>query len=444
MRSIGNYTVKKALGSGTMATVYLGTHRVTKQDMAIKIILKNHRHKQRFIYEAETLSRIAHPNIIRIYEIGESKNFFYYSMELYEKSLTDCLDIGPWDKNTTAQKFSLQEKFMVLADVLRAIDHLHELGKCHRDVCPNNILINANNRACLCDLGMGGHALVDSKDLLDSSKGNPKLYGAPEQDEGLNQAGTPADIYSFSVVAYQLFSRVLPKGNEIKPINTLVSALPAEISIMIMRGLSPIPSQRPTAREILNIYLKHIEGQKLPERNQKISDEQQALKGFFGECRIVPRPRDINEVEMTIRICAKEYDFYGIACKATSISDLQDHLVSLAKVRFAIVNPANDVVIKEVASLLEKSTEDVLYDLNKSIENIMSMRKRNPAIEIRYIDHVPAWRIVLIDMKQALIRTYKGNRRPIDSPMFCVDESSYTEGCLRLFDYLWENAKLAK
>lgn len=256
IKKMGNYQIEGILGEGTMAKVYIGRHQITGQKVAIKLLsTDNQRYQARFLREATLLMGINHPNILRVYEVAKNRGRLFYSMEIRNNLLTNFLNPAPFTKSSNGLALSLSQKLKILLDILGGLAHLHSKAIVHRDLCPNNILLDQNYRACIADLGMS--KFEGDLRLPDSSRGNPKLYGAPEQDESLEKASSPADIYSFAVIAYQLISGFIPKGRKVTDLHLLSEELPEEIGLLTSQALENEPQKRPTTEELLRTFCKY-------------------------------------------------------------------------------------------------------------------------------------------------------------------------------------------
>ena len=259
-RKLGRYVIEKEIGGGTAAKVYLGHHELTGQKVAVKAVTRDkYRYARRLIIESDILLHIDHPNIIRVYSTGETEDYLWYSMKLYEKNLSDFLNPSPWTKETESQDLPLLTKLHILTDVLRALVHIHKPTSerptviVHRDIAPPNILIDNTYNACLSDFGL--LKIGESPEFSDELRGNPKFYGAPEQDRELGSAKPASDIFSFAFVAYQFISGIRPVGTDVRDLHTLKEEVYEALSLLIHRSLHNwSPEVRPSAEELLEAF----------------------------------------------------------------------------------------------------------------------------------------------------------------------------------------------
>src|SRR6266404_3882786 len=203
VRFFGDYELIAEIAHGGMGIVYRARQMSLNRLVALKMILAGHLASpaliQRFRAEAEAAARLAHPNIVPIYEIGEQEGQHYYSMKLIEgRNLA---------QQAGQRAYPLSEAVRLLATVARAINHAHQRGILHRDLKPRNILLDGDGGPHVSDFGLA-KILEDNFDLTQSLAvlGTPS-YMAPEQASGhAKQLTTAADIYSLGAIFYELLT----------------------------------------------------------------------------------------------------------------------------------------------------------------------------------------------------------------------------------------------
>ncbi len=195
-RVVGKYTLLRELGRGGMAVVYQAWDASLAQHVALKLIKSadlgladgaREEDLAEFLREARTAARLRHPNIVRVFEVGSHEGRHFLSMEYVEgQSLAQLL--RPEGKGARIPPFHAQPRrfLVILRDVALALDHAHRNAPpiVHRDVKPQNILVDGKGRACLVDFGLakemrGGGRLT----LSGITKGTP-CYMSPEQALG--------------------------------------------------------------------------------------------------------------------------------------------------------------------------------------------------------------------------------------------------------------------
>jgi len=201
---LGPYVVEGLLGRGGMALVYRGRHVTLDRAVAIKV-LSPELHADptfplRFLREAKVSARLNHPNIVTVYDFGEQGEIAYLVMELAT---------GGTFQDLVGRFPTLGAAIEGLAPVSDALGYAHGLGFVHRDVKPENILLDEQQRALLADFGLARIA-AESLDVGESGMivGTP-LYMAPEQAMG-DRVDQRADIYALGIIAYTVITGQAP------------------------------------------------------------------------------------------------------------------------------------------------------------------------------------------------------------------------------------------
>jgi serine/threonine-protein kinase len=265
----GRYDVERELGAGGMGQVLLGRDVALDRPVAIKVIApdlaSSPASRQRFLREARTVARLRHPNIVAVYAAGEADNLLYFVMEYVEgESLRQMLEregrvAGP----------RIDRAVSLLADLARALGYAHAQGVVHRDVKPENVLLDAaTGRAMLTDFGVA-RAFASGNDSDGDSAvtrtgfvvGSPR-YMSPEQAVGERELDGRSDVYSLGLVGYEMFAGSAPFTGS-SPMQVLTKQLteppvplahrrpdlPAEITCTIDRALAKLPADRWSSAE---------------------------------------------------------------------------------------------------------------------------------------------------------------------------------------------------
>src|SRR5438552_14112335 len=202
----GRYVLERRLGRGGMGVVFLARELVLERQVAIKLLppLKaaDPRARRRFLDEARTVARLSHPNIVPVFAVDESPDAVFFVMAYVEgqtlgQRIRDQGMLPP------------EEGARLLREVARALAHAHERGVVHRDVKPDNILLDAaTGRALVSDFGIarvgGGTGSTGPWEVVGTAD-----YMSPEQAGGLG-VDARSDIYSLGVVGYYALSGRLP------------------------------------------------------------------------------------------------------------------------------------------------------------------------------------------------------------------------------------------
>jgi serine/threonine protein kinase len=202
------YEIRSPLGKGGMGTVYRGWQLSVDREVAIKVIhpkLSNDRSAvKRFLREARLASRLSQPNIVNVYDFGQSEGVLYLVMELL-RGHTLASELGKGRRLNPKRTVTMANQ---LCDALEAA---HAQGIVHRDLKPSNIVIlddpPGRDLIKVLDFGLAKSLLQDSGSLVtntDALLGTP-LYMAPEQIDG-RESDQRADLYSFGCILYEMLS----------------------------------------------------------------------------------------------------------------------------------------------------------------------------------------------------------------------------------------------
>jgi len=257
--NIPGYRIEKKLGCGGMADVYLGVQEVLGRKVAIKVLaaemIQNQQVIERFLNEARTASRLEHPNIVTIHDVGQVEDTCYIVMEYLPESLISRM------KSSPGKKLNPAEAFRILKRMAMALDYAHREGFIHRDIKPDNILFRKDNTPVLVDFGIA--RAMDSNSQLTTTGmiiGTPH-YMSPEQCQGEKVDGQ-SDIYSLGIVFYEMLTGDIPyradsaAGVLVKHIQEPVPHLPVELQRyqpLLGRMVAKNKSQRVrTGKELLD------------------------------------------------------------------------------------------------------------------------------------------------------------------------------------------------
>jgi serine/threonine protein kinase len=260
---VGQFRLMEKLGSGAMGSIYKAHNLMDKSDIAAVKILRDElftddNSKKRFKREAAIIDKLRHPNIIRIFEVGASKEKLFLAMEFLEGRTLE-------DKIKEEGQLRLRESLHIMVQISDAITYIHSKNIIHRDLKPANImLIEKNGHPNFVKLLDFGLAKMELETRLTQS-GNflgTIQYLAPEQV--LDAYSVPAnDIFSMGVIFYHMLCGKRPFTGEtaIDIIRQIIIKeppkvskcspdIPGELDKLVMKMLDKEPGQRPSAGSI--------------------------------------------------------------------------------------------------------------------------------------------------------------------------------------------------
>jgi len=205
---IPGYRIKRKLGAGAMATVFLAEQVSLNRLVAIKVLPRKFSEDKdfiaRFYKEGRAAARLNHPNIVQAIDVGNSGDHHYFVMEYVEGETV-------YEKIVRDKRITEQEAVDILQQTARALSHAHEMGFIHRDIKPKNIMLSKGGQVKLADLG-----LARSMDDIETAKAEAgRAYGtpyyiSPEQIRGKVDIGPPADIYGLGATAFHMVTGQVP------------------------------------------------------------------------------------------------------------------------------------------------------------------------------------------------------------------------------------------
>jgi predicted Ser/Thr protein kinase len=252
--TLAGYRVEGILGQGGMGVVYEATQLSLDRTVALKLLATNlgddDAFRERFRREALIQAGIEHPNIVTVYEAGESEHGLFMAMRLVRgPNLKDMI---------VSRELDAGRALRILRPIAEALDTAHESGLIHRDIKPQNILVGGRDHAYLADFGLT--KVSGEKGLTKTGQFVGTLdYISPEQIRG-KDATAASDIYALAAVLYEALTGIVPfpKDSEAAVLYAHMSdeppsvtdarpELPDALDDVIRRAMSKEPDQRPRA-----------------------------------------------------------------------------------------------------------------------------------------------------------------------------------------------------
>jgi serine/threonine-protein kinase len=253
----GRYELQELLGTGGMSSVYRAHDTLLERGVALKILHEHHHedeeYLERFRREARAVAQLSHPNIVTVIDRGEEQGREFIVFELIEgENLKELVERGG--------PLPVRRVLELGVQIGHALAFAHAQGLVHRDVKPQNVLLNGDGLAKVTDFG-----IVRSLDAVGTTETGTVLgtshYIAPEQARG-ERVDTQTDVYSFGVVLYELLAGEVPYPGDnflsvaMKHVNEPVPNVlerrpdtPLRLASLIERSMSKQPADRPASMD---------------------------------------------------------------------------------------------------------------------------------------------------------------------------------------------------
>lgn len=257
----GRYQIMEVIGVGGMAVVYKAYDNIDQRTVAVKILkdefLANEEFKRRFKNESKAIALLSHENIVRVFDVSYGETLQYIVMEY-----VDGITLKEYIQQQG--KIDPREAIYFITQILRALQHAHDRGIVHRDVKPQNTMLQSDGTIKVTDFGIARFSRGETKTMTDSAIGSVH-YFSPEQATG-DATDAKTDLYAAGVVLYEMLTGSLPFQSDNAVSVALMQlqkepALPRELNPdlpvgleqIIMKAMQKNVSDRyQTASEMLN------------------------------------------------------------------------------------------------------------------------------------------------------------------------------------------------
>ena len=336
-----NLEIEHLVGQGGMGAVYQARQSNLDRTVALKILSpqlnSNPAFAERFTREAKTLAKLAHANIVTVFDFGEVDSMHYLVMEFVDGvNLRDTIE---------STRFSATEALATIGQICDALQYAHDHGVVHRDIKPENILITKSGHVKIADFGLAKllepsadqFTLTNTRQVLGTLK-----YMAPEQIEKPEQVDHRADLYSLGVVFYELLTGELPIGRFAVP--SAKAEINHRLDDVVLKTLEKEPDHRYQQASQIKTAVEAAElagiaagseplhaqpaggghAPKTPALPFKTDDVYAGMAHCFGIARI--REPDVLEIEFEVQ------DGFGVTKSAAKTVDIP--IDKLATIQF--------------------------------------------------------------------------------------------------------------
>lgn len=366
---VGRFEIIGILGRGGFGTVYRAYDPQLEREVALKVprkaLLPTQQDVDRFLREARAAAKLRHPNICPVYEIGMADGRHFFVM-----ALIDGVTLSEKIKSET--QFDDLEAARIIQSLARTLQFAHERGIVHRDIKPDNIMVDAETEELvIMDFGLASRANANDARLTLTGQiiGTP-AYMPPEQARGqTNAIGPAADIYSLGMILYELLTRQRPfKGSIADVLAQILHTQPTKPS-SIISGVS---------EKVERICMKAI-SKRIDDRYRTMADFDHALTHFLQSCEstIIEIPVD--------EFCAQDWN---TAPSQTANHPARNESESFEELKHLIEESRrrgdDDAVVKRLQQLAESQDPDAVYYAQWAKNELLKLQHQSEQMQRQY------------------------------------------------------------
>ncbi len=276
--------ILELLGKGGMGAVYKARQPSLDRLVAVKVLPPevgaDASFSERFSREARALAKLNHQNIVAVYDFGRANDLYYFIMEYVDgATLRQLVDTG---------ELQPTEALSILPQICDALQFAHDEGIVHRDIKPDNILLDSKGRVKVADFGLA--KLLDRAPADASLTGTNQVLGtphymAPEQMQGSHDVDHRADIYSLGVVFYEMLTGQLPIGRFEPPSKKV--QVDVRLDDVVLRSLQSEPDRRYQHVSEIGSAVKSLDGPSAVSLPEEPLKGRPATEWFYGNLLIM-------------------------------------------------------------------------------------------------------------------------------------------------------------
>ena len=234
----GPLEIVATVGQGGMGTIYKARQPQLDRFVALKILspalAADPEFRDRFVQEAQVLAKLVHPHIVSIFDFGVRDGFYYLVMEYVEGvNLRQVLD---------SQVHSTDELLKLVPSLCEALEYAHSQGVVHRDMKPENILVDRKGQVKITDFGIAKIANPSRKITQAGIVMGTPAYMAPEQTQALDAVDHRADLYSLGAIIYEILTGKVPAARFVRP--SRIARTDPRMDVILERALARDPAAR--------------------------------------------------------------------------------------------------------------------------------------------------------------------------------------------------------
>jgi serine/threonine protein kinase len=303
---VEGYEIIEEVGRGGMGRVYRARHRITEQEVALKMILPRYaedpRQRRRFINEARVIAQLEHPNLVPLLGFVESESKTFIVM--------------PFVRGVTLERLlrrqgrlELDAALDIFGQMCDAIQHVHSNDVLHRDLKPSNVIVREDGRVMVTDFGIA-RAVGSQRLTMTGMVVGTAEYVAPEHATGTVRDDPRSDIYALGVLLYEMVAGQVPfhhpnpaevlrrhVSDEPPPLTTVVQGLSRAIEAAALKALEKDPADRyETAADFKRAVSRaHVHDEAPPRRRRRPVEPQRPRAGLPGGASVAidPEPTDV-------------------------------------------------------------------------------------------------------------------------------------------------------
>ena len=383
----GRYEIVKSIGEGGMANVYLAHDKILDRKVAIKVLRGDLANDEKFIRrfqrEAQSVANLSHPNIVEVYDVEEEEGQHYIVMEYIEgKTLKQLLQ--------KRGSLTLSEVIDIMLQLTDGLAHAHDAYIIHRDIKPQNIMIQDDGLVKITDFGIAMALNATQLTQTNSVMGSVH-YLPPEQANGKSST-IKSDIYSLGILMYELITGSVPfKGDnaveialkhlkeKIPSIRRQNPTIPQSVENIVLRATAKNPKNRYDSVKDMNKDLKEClnedkknEKKIVFEYHENDIDDTKVITNVKKSKPEIEEPKDLDELKEKKKIEEQnnEEEVIGSMTKKDKyklpiiLAGIFIGLLIIAGIVFVLIG-RDEVTDIKVPDVVDLSVEDAIAELKR-------------------------------------------------------------------------------